>query len=140
MSKNTDAMSMLTHELEKPSLMAKTKNLKITNWPHGFAYVLWVKLKKKYKPQDLMLTTEKSKQLMNLKLNKNNDQVTLSDRIAQVEISFTGIVNKSLKIAAVVNAAEKYHMGVIHNLTNEKKEKSETVTAEDLIEVMNKKW
>ena len=61
MSKNTDAMSMLTHELEKLSSMAKTKNLKITNWPHGLAYVLWVKLKKKYKPQDLMLTTEQSK-------------------------------------------------------------------------------
>ena len=49
-------------------------------------------------------------------------------------------MNKSLKIAVVVNAAGKYYLGVIQNLTKEKKQKSETTTAECLNEAMEEKW
>ena len=54
-------------------------------------------------------------------------------------MSFTGIGEKSLKIAAVVNATGNYCLGIIHNVIKEKKAKSETVTAEGLIGAMNKK-
>ena len=61
------------------------------------------------------------------------------DGILLIEKPFTGIVDKSLKIAVVVDTTENYYLGVIHNVTKEKKAKSETVTAEGLIGAMNKK-
>ena len=87
-----------------------------------------------------MSTAEQNKQLLKLKLNKNDDQDTLRYEIEQVEISFTGIVQKSLNITAAVNTAGTYYLGVIQNVTKEKKEKSETVTFEGLIGAMNKEW
>ena len=48
---------------------------------------------------------------MKLKLNKSNNLDTLGNGIAQIEMSFTGILDKSLKIAAVANAAGKHCLG-----------------------------
>ena len=62
------------------------------------------------------------------------------DGILLIEKPFTGIVDKSLNIAAAVNTAGTYYLGVIQNVTKEKKEKSETVTFEGLIGAMNKEW
>ena len=58
-----------------------------------------------------MSTAEQSKQLMKLKLNKNDDQDILGNKIALTETSFTGVMDKSLKITAAVNTACNYYLG-----------------------------
>ena len=138
--RNALAMAAFTMAFQTQKMMNLLNKSKSQEWENGKAYEVTKLLMKRYKQDDAINKAEMMKELINVKLNNEDDPGELFEelyRIKNVYETKSNVVEDDDLIPYVLSAAPaKYHAII----TSEMRDKGSNLTLDDLEEAMNDQW
>jgi len=109
-------------------------------WPDGIAYLVVRELMKKYRPLDTISKIEMRQKLTRIKMKKGMDPSILFETLTSIQNQYLGPGKRLPKeelIAIILDVATEEYKAI---LTVERKMKGESLTVEDLENVMSEEF
>ena len=138
---NNVAMSYFTMALSSDELLCTIEECKTVNFPGGIACELVKSLLDEFKPNDTIGAAQQLKELMSLKLGKNENPKKLGGRMAKILNAYRSPIAEGQKVAVIVAAGGRQYAGVIRQEgKNIQAAKSRDATAKEYIKAMAEEW
>ena len=138
--RNNKAVYALTMAFRKQKLQGMVYKAKTKQYPSGLAHLIVQQLKQKYMPTDEYSKVEKSKDLAQVKMRKNEDPSELVERLYTIANRYrttTYEVPDEELLTAMIGAAPKEYAQVI---TQARKEYKDDLDIDKLEQEMKEYW
>ena len=133
---NAAAMAAFTLSFTTEAAMAFVDGAATKDWPNGRADLVVVGLFNHYRPQDIMSEAEMERDIMKIKMRKNQDPAVLFTQIAAIEMRYKTQLSLEKKLGVLLSKAPSEYTAVITSEQRLRSMNGGTVTMEELRSAM----